>query len=100
MNVIGLGLGQSASRFLGLGFSPGAAAPGASAAEIWSYMLSNGLTAGQNLVLAVQLLNDLHLIHGLNAGSPLSVAAATRTAGAITQSIVEAAGVVTVTRAP
>lgn len=59
MNVIGLGLGQSASRFLGLGFSPGAAAPGASAAEIWSYTLSNGLTAGQNVVAIHAMLTQL-----------------------------------------
>lgn len=50
MNVIGLGLGQSASQFLGLGFLPGEPAPGASAAEIWAYVLSNGKTAGQTAV--------------------------------------------------
>ena len=42
MNVIGLGLGQSASRFLGLGFSPGAAAPGASAITLSGNTVSYG----------------------------------------------------------
>lgn len=72
----------------------------AAAADVWNYVLSNGLTAGQNLVLAVQLLRELHLVHGLTPGSPLTVAPTSRTAGAVAQTIAEAAGIVTVTRDP
>lgn len=63
----------------------------ASAAEIWGYILPNGLTAGQ-------VFCDLHKIHGLTPGIPLAVTSATRTAGDISQSIADSAGVVTVTR--
>lgn len=44
------------------------------------------------------MLSELHLIHGLTAGSPLSVTSVARTAGAVSQAIAEAAGTVTVTR--
>ena len=71
---------------------------GATAAEIWSYTLSNGLTAEATLVAIHTMLSELHLIHGLTAGSPLSVTAASRTAGAVSQAVAEAAGTVTVTR--
>ena len=80
--------------------SPGfyATAAGATAAEIWSYTLSNGLTAEQTLVAIHTMLSELHLIHGLTAGSPLSVTAASRAAGAVSQAVAEAAGTVAVTR--
>lgn len=97
------GRGYFGGRFFGpryYGDGSDTAPPGASAAQIWGYTLSNGLSAGQNLVLAVQLLRELHLIHGLTAGSPLTVAPTARTAGAIAQTIAEAAGIVTVTRDP
>lgn len=71
---------------------------GASAADIWGYTLSNGLTAEQTVVAIHELLSELHLIHGLTLGSPLSVTAAARTAGAVSQAVAEAAGTVTVTR--
>ena len=71
---------------------------GASAAEIWSYTLSSGLTAEATLVAIHTMLSELHLIHGLTAGSPLSVTAASRAAGAVSQAVAEAAGTVTVTR--
>lgn len=61
------------------------------AAAIWAYILPNGLTAGQ-------VFCDLHKIHGLTPGIPLAVTSATRTAGDISQSISDSAGVVTVTR--
>lgn len=63
----------------------------ASAAEIWNYILPNGLTAGQ-------VFCDLHKIHGLTPGIPLAVTSAARTAGDISQTITDSAGVVTVTR--
>ena len=71
---------------------------GATAAEIWSYTLSNGLTAEATLVAVHTMLSELHLIHGLTLGSPLSVTAASRAAGAVSQAVAEAAGTVTVTR--
>ena len=70
----------------------------ASAADVWSYVLSNGLTAEQTLVAVHTWLSELHLIHGLTAGSPLSVTSVARTAGAVSQAVAEAAGTVTVTR--
>ena len=71
---------------------------GATAAEIWSYTLSSGLTAEATLVAIHTMLSELHLIHGLTAGSPLSVTVASRAAGAVSQAVAEAAGTVTVTR--
>lgn len=53
----------------------------------------SGLSASQ----AAQLL-ELYRIHGLEAGTPLQVSQAARTAGAITQQISEAGGVVTLER--
>ena len=53
---------------------------------------------GLSPTLAAQLL-ELVTIHGLVVGSPLVVGPTSRVAGAITQTISEAAGVVTVTRA-
>lgn len=100
MSLIGLGLGGSAAEFLGLGFLPGAAAPGASAAQIWAYVLPNGKSAKQTLVEVHAMLLDLHLVHGLTLGSPLTVTAASRAAGAVAQTIAEASGTVTVTRSP
>ena len=80
--------------------SPGfyATAAGATAAEIWAYTLSNGLTAEATVVAIHTMLSELHLIHGLTAGSPLSVTVASRAAGAVSQAVAEAAGTVTVTR--
>ena len=71
---------------------------GATAAEIWSYTLSNGLTAEATVVAIHTMLSELHLIHGLTVGSPLSVTVASRAAGAVSQAVAEAAGTVTVTR--
>ncbi|MEY2688335.1 MAG: hypothetical protein RL375_2533 [Pseudomonadota bacterium] len=71
---------------------------GATAAEIWAYTLTNGLTAEQTLVAVHAMLLDLHLIHGLTTGSPLSVTTAARAAGAVTQTIADNGTTVTVTR--
>ena len=87
------GAAGSASASAGAG-----SGTGATAAEIWSYTLSSGLTAEATLVAIHTMLSELHLIHGLTAGSPLSVTAASRAAGAVSQAVAEAAGTVTVTR--
>ena len=59
---------------------------GGSASGIWAYPMPNGLSAAQ-------VLCELHKIHGLTAGAPLAVTSATRTAGDISQSISDSAGV-------
>ena len=71
---------------------------GADPAEVWRYVLSNGLTAEENLVQVHAWLSELHLIHGLRAGSPLTVTEVARTAGAVSQSVAESGGSVTVER--
>ena len=58
------------------------------AEAVWHYQLSNGLTAEQTLVQAWTLLNELHLIHGLKLGSPLTVTPTSRVAGLVSQTIV------------
>jgi hypothetical protein len=56
------------------------------------------MTAGETLAEVHALLLELHQIHGLELGSPLSVSDTQRTAAAIVQAISEVAGVVTVAR--
>ena len=90
-----------AGRYYGSAYFGGGsdtAAPGASAAQIWAYVLPNGLSAGATLVAVHALLSELHLIHGLTLGSPLAVTDAARTAGPVSQTISEGGGTVTVTR--
>jgi hypothetical protein len=84
------------ARYWGDGGST--APPGASAAQVWNYVLSNGLTAGATLVAVHTWLNELHLIHGLRSGSPLTVTPTNRNAGIVDQTIAEAGNDVTVTR--
>ena len=101
MSLAGLqarGVGRSDEVDAALGLLPGGSGTGATAAEIWSYTLSSGLTAEATLVAIHTMLSELHLIHGLTAGSPLSVTATSRAAGAVSQAVAEAAGTVTVTR--
>jgi hypothetical protein len=95
--LVTFGLGGSAADLLRLGFDA-AEFIGADPAAVWNYVLSNGLTAGATLVAVHEWLSELHLIHGLRAGSPLSVAATSRTAGAVEQTVGEAGDIVTVTR--
>lgn len=70
----------------------------AGAADVWSYVMTNGFTAEENVVAIRSLLSELHLVHGLLAGSPLSVTATRRLAGSVDQSVDESGGTVTVTR--
>jgi len=67
----------------------------ATAAEIWAF---NG--AGQALAAAQADGGEVHAIHGLDAAKPLAVAQATRTVGAITQSVGETSTAVVVARVP
>jgi hypothetical protein len=96
------GRGYFGGSYFGAGYfgsgPTGAVVPGATAAQIWAYVLPNGKSAGQNLAEVNTWLYELHLIHGLRAGSPLAVTETARTAGAVAQTISEAAGVVTVAR--
>lgn len=71
---------------------------GASAAAIWSYILPNGLPAGQVFSEIHSWLAELHKIHGLTPGYPMSVTQTSRTVGDIAQAIFDSSGVVTVTR--
>lgn len=73
---------------------------GATAAQIWGYVMSNGQTAEANVLTIFEYLSDLHLIHGLRTGSPLTVSSTQRSAGAVVQALSEAVGTVTVTRQP
>lgn len=68
------------------------------AADVWNYVLSNGLTAEETVVQTHAYVLDLARIHGLVIGVPLVVGQATRQAGVVSQSITESSGVVTVTR--
>ncbi len=70
----------------------------ADAADVWNYVLSNGKSAEQTAVEIHAMLLDLHRIHGLELGSPLTVTETSRQAGAVLQAISEAAGAVVVTR--
>lgn len=76
----------------------GDAPPGASAAQVWAYTLSNGKTAGQCLVELLGYVEELHRIHGLQILSPLRTTPTTRSAGDIEQSLAEAGDGVTVQR--
>lgn len=67
-------------------------------ADIWAYVLSNGLDTGQIMPESHERADELHLIHGLRLGSPLTVTDAARTAGAVSQAISDAGGSVTVER--
>jgi hypothetical protein len=70
----------------------------ATAAEIWGFPLSGGLTADAALTGANLTSRELHMIHGLQG--PLVVTPTSRTVGAIVQTISEAGGVITVERLP
>lgn len=72
-----------------------------SAGDPWITTLPGAYTgtqAGALLDAINTLVDELHRIHGLNIAAPLEVTATSREAGAVTQTIVEAAGTVTVTR--
>lgn len=70
------------------------------AAAVWAYA-SRTLTGAATALTPEQAaqLQELHRIHGLESGVPLSVTPTQRTAGAITQNVSEAGDTVTVERA-
>jgi hypothetical protein len=72
----------------------------ATPAEMWDYIPGSGISTGASLVELHSRAQELHLIHGLKLGSPLTVTATTRNAGVISQTISEAGGIVTVERLP
>lgn len=79
----------------------GPAGSGASAAQIWNYLLPNGMTAGATLVQTHTWLAELRLLHGLDPTAPLVNTLTSRSVGDIEQSIEETGdGTVTVTRLP
>lgn len=88
------------SRYFGAAYfgKLGAESTGADPAAVWAYVLSNGKTAGQNLVEVNNWLQELRLLHGLVLASPLTVTPTSRTAGAVEQAVASVGEVVTVTR--
>jgi hypothetical protein len=71
------------------------------ATDVWAHVLANGLTAEQTLVAihaALPWITDLAGLHALLPGVPLVVTPTSRTAGSVSQSIIEAGGTVTVER--
>jgi hypothetical protein len=97
MNLITFGLLGTPSELLGLGFVPGQNI-GPSPAAVWAYVLPNGKSAGQNVAEINELVWQLAKIHGLVSGAPLVVTATTRSAGDVSQSIVDSLNGTTVTR--
>ncbi|HQY95298.1 hypothetical protein [Caldilinea sp.] len=98
VKILAMGLAAETDTAIAPDFVATGGGTGATAAQIWGYVMSNGQTAEENVLTMLEYLSDLHLIHGLRAGSPLSVTETERSAGAVVQAISEAAGVVTVTR--
>lgn len=96
VNQVSLLIGNSAG-LITVPTGAGATAPEIAAALL-AAVVSGSKTLQDVLVAVDSNADELHKIHGLKAGSPLTVAPTTRSAAGIAQSIAEAAGVVTVTR--
>ena len=91
----------SSQQILVTGIAAGtvpAPGPGATAAQIWGYVMANGQTAEQNILAILARSADLVTIHGLVISQPLTVTPTQRTAGAIVQTISEVGTAITVTR--
>jgi hypothetical protein len=73
MKFLVLGLGGSPSDLLRLGMQAGEATPGASAAEIWAYVLPNGKTAGQNLAEVNNAISAIQTATGFSLAEALSI---------------------------
>lgn len=96
---LGLSIAATVGAAVAAGHTAGVAdGSAASAADVWDYVLPNGMPAGQVVAEIHTMLSELHLIHGLTLGSPLSVDATSRIAGAVSQVLGESGGTVTVTR--
>lgn len=69
-----------------------------SAAQVWAFVIgADG--AGDALSSTHDPAENLHLVHGLDPAAPLVVTVSSRDAGpSVSQSLEDAAGVVTVTR--
>lgn len=67
-------------------------------AAVWAESI-DGVDSAADVLNAVQTMaSELHRIHGLLSGSPLLVTATSRVSGAISQTIADTAGTVTVAR--
>jgi hypothetical protein len=66
--------------------------------EVQNYVMANGQTASANILSLLTKLNELHLIHGLQTASPLTVTTTSRTAGVVQQSMNDTGQQVTVNR--
>lgn len=65
---------------------------------VWGYLLPDGTTAGDALALVTTKLRELYKLHALLLGTSLVVAADSRTAGEISQTIGVSGNQTTVTR--
>lgn len=78
--------------------------PAGIAAAVWAYfnrtLTSGGGGSGGLTLDQEKMLRELFEIHGLDPAKPLSVSAASRTAGAINQTLTDSAGTTTVQRNP
>jgi len=94
----GYAVGAAGFAVLAVGYRVDGAADVSDPAAVWNYVMANGQTAEANILALLGYVEELHLIHGLRAGSPLSVTDTSRQAGAVLQALGEAAGTITVTR--
>lgn len=68
--------------------------------EFWNHVPTGlGMPAGDALAELHERVAELHLIHGLTIGQPLTVTPTSRQAGAVIQDIATAGETVTVARA-
>lgn len=74
--------------------TPGSCDP----ADIWGFVLPNGLTAQQTLLQMAQQIDELHRIHGLQIAFPLTTTDSARAAGDISQVVSDDGSTVTVQR--
>lgn len=73
-------------------------AGGADPADVWSYVLPNGKTAGDTFAELHTWLTELRLVHGLVPGQPLVVTPSSRQAGTLAQTVTTTGDTVTVNR--
>jgi len=91
--VSGGNLADALNKVNNAGSAPQVLFLASAAGTLTTVSSGSGLSAGEQTKL-----DEIHKIHGLAIAAPLAVAAASRSAGSISQTIVDVAGIVTVTR--
>ena len=95
----GYAVSVSVERDLAGAYSVASSTPGScDPADIWGFVLPNGLTAGATLLKVAQQIDELHRIHGLQIAFPLTTTEIARTAGDISQVVSDDGSTVTVQR--